>query len=48
LDYSREMALVAQHDGITLGVARYRSRGHSCIRDRRKTFERSLAGNKSH
>jgi acetyltransferase len=23
LDYSREMALVAQHDGMTLGVARY-------------------------
>jgi acetyltransferase len=23
LDYSREIALVAQHDGITLGVARY-------------------------
>jgi len=23
LDYGREMALVAQHDGITLGVARY-------------------------
>src|SRR6516162_7860275 len=23
MDYSREMALVAQHDGLTLGVARY-------------------------
>jgi len=23
LDYSREMALLAQHDGMTLGVARY-------------------------
>jgi acetyltransferase len=23
LDYGREMALVAQHDGMTLGVARY-------------------------
>src|SRR5580704_10622657 len=23
LDYSREMALVAQHDGMTLGIARY-------------------------
>ena len=23
LDYSREMALVAQHDGMTLGVSRY-------------------------
>ena len=23
MDYSREMALVAQHDGMTLGVARY-------------------------